>query len=525
MKKWKKRLIIILVLILVLAIAAVVFIRIRKSKQTSTHVEAPKTTSLKTGELDERVTASGTVQPTDEKSIFIELSQTVDQVYAEVGDKVEEGQLLVTYDIADDKKQLEDKVKSAQISLSNANIELSSLSQSADGTKLIDLKSAVSTAQKALDDSNKSYTDNETDITDAKKDVDYDEQMLALGGVSQSDYDDAVKKYNDLVNNRATLKSAISNNELTLEKAQLALSNGQSPLNDTSTKESYEKQKNTVASAQMALEEAQTNLSKLSEATYSPIAGTITQSSAVAGQMLTDSTAIMKIADLTQLDVLAYVSEYDISKVAVGQEVELTTDGIEGVTYHGHVTKIEPSAQSQSTISGSETVVPVLVHMDDNDDLIKPGFAFDMEIIVKDVSDANYVPVSSVMKDSTNSTYYVFKVGSDNKLKKTTVEIGVTNDSYMQVTSGLEASDVILESPDSSTKDGADLMNYATTVKSSATSSSSSSGGLLDGLLGGGGGGAPSGGGPGGGGGGMPSGGGPSGGGGTTHTSGTTKAN
>lgn len=509
MKKWKKRVIIVLIAVLVVGIAAaILIIRTRKAKQSSTKIVPPTTVKVQNGNIEQRVTASGTVQAHDEESIFIELSEDVKEVYSDVGDKVEKGQLLVTYDTDDDKKELEDKVKAAQITLDNAQLELNQMVKPAEGTELIGLQSAVQSAQKDLDSANKAYSDNEDDIKDDEKDMDYYKQMLSLGGISQSDYDDFIKKYNDLVKNRTTLQSTIESNKLALQKAQLSLDYGKNRLEDSSTKESYKKQLNAVDSAKMSLDEAKTNLSKLAEATYSPISGTILTSSAVAGQMLTDSTAIMTVADLTDLDVLAYVSEYDIAKVQVGQKVELTSDGIENKTYHGTVTDIKPSAESKSTVSGSETVVPVLVHMDDNDDLIKPGFEFDMEIIVTSLTNVNYIPISAVMKNTENNTYYVYVVGENNILKKKTVEVGTSNDTNMELKSGLSSDDVIFESPDSSVKEGANLMDYAT-VQQSSSSSSSSSGGLLDSLFGGGnksGGGGPSGGGPSGGGGGMPSG-------------------
>ena len=304
-----------------------------------------------------------------------------------------------------------------------------------------------------------------------------------------------IRSIETLVADKAQLEKDVESCKLSLEKAQINLSNGQTTLATTSEQNSYQKQLNSVETAKMDLETAQENLAKLTEATYSPISGTIIESSAVEGQMFTDSTAIMKIADLSNLDVLAYVSEYDIAKVQVGQQVELTTDGIEDEVFHGTVTKIEPVAESQGTISGSETVVPVLVHLDDADDRIKPGFSFDMEIIVTDLSGTDYIPISAVVKDSETDTYYVYVVGDDeNKtLEKREVEIGTASDMYIQILSGLEAGEEILESPDSTTEAGKSLNDYATEVTVNAqqeTSSDESS--ILDGVTGGG---APAGGG------------------------------
>lgn len=490
---------------LVVVIVGGVFIKGAGSAKAETKTVLPSVTEIMNGDIDERVTASGTVQAADEYSIFIELSQEVKEVYAEVGDEVKEGDLLVTYEIDDTKKELENKVKQAEITLENAQLTLSELVAPTEETELIDLQNQVLSAEKTLSETEKTLADTEADIAELEQNLSYYKELLDIGSISKQEYDDYNKEYETLVADKAQLEKDVESCKLSLEKAQINLSNGQTTLATTSEQNSYKKQLNSVETAQMDLETAQENLAKLTEATYSPISGTIIESSAVEGQMLTDSTAIMKIADLSNLDVLAYVSEYDIAKVQVGQQVELTTDGIEDEVFHGTVTKIEPVAESQGTISGSETVVPVLVHLDDADERIKPGFSFDMEIIVTDLSGTDYIPISAVVKDSQTDTYYVYVVGDDeNKtLEKREVEIGTASDMYIQILSGLEAGEQILESPDSTTEAGKSLNDYATEVTVNAqqeTSSDESS--ILDGVTGGGG--APAGGGMPGGGGGRP---------------------
>ncbi|MCJ7854949.1 efflux RND transporter periplasmic adaptor subunit [Lachnospiraceae bacterium NSJ-143] len=505
MKGRKK--VIIIAAVAVIAAAAVVLAKGRGGKKAEAAPIPPSTVSVETGDIEQRVTASGTVQAADEHSIFIELSQEVEEVFAEVGDYVEEGQILVTYDIDDDRTELEDKVKSAQISLDNANLELSKIVDPAEGTELLELKSKVMSAQQSFDDAQKKLSDNAEDIADAREDLDYAGQMLDLGGISQSEYDSYEKTYNDLVKETSTLEDNLKSAELAFETAQLNLTNGQDRLNDPSTLNSYKKQLNTVETAKMNLKQAQDNLAKLTEASYSPVSGTVIESSAVEGQMLTDSTAIMKLADLTNLDVMAYVSEYDIAKIAVGQNVELMSDGIEDTVYHGTVTKIEPVAESKGTISGSETVVPVLVHMTDNDSLVKPGMEFDMEFITVSLENTDYIPVSAVMKDTKNNSYYVFAVNDSGILEKRTVEIGVSSDMYMQLISGIEKGDAIVESPDSNMEEGKSLMDYASAGAAGGSQKPDTEGSLLDGVMPGGGnsgGGAPGGGGPGGGMGGGP---------------------
>lgn len=474
------------------------------------NIKLPETTTLQMGDLSQRVTASGTVKAADEHSIFIELSQEVGTVYAEVGDKVEEGQLLVTYNIADTKKELENKVTSAQINLENAQLALSDLSSPATGTELIELQSQVTNAEKTLNDTNIELTNCDTKILQAQTTADKakttmqnNEELLKVGGISQKEYDDSVQSYDDTMialeqakTEKQSKEQSLTTAQMALEKAKLNLENGQNKYNDVSTANSIKKQQNAVKTAQINLEEAKNNLSKLTEATYSPITGTVIESNAVEGQMLTDSTVMMKVADLSNLDVNALVSEYDIAKVNVGQKVEMTSDGIEGVTYTGIVTKIEPSASSQTTMSGSETVVPVTVHMNAPDDLVKPGFSFDMEIIVQDLSEVNYIPISAVTKEKDETTY-VYIVDEDDTLKKQKVTLGTESDMYIQVIDGLTKDNKIISSPTDSMKEGTSIMDYSTTsVQKSDEKESGSS--ILDSVTPSGGGGGMQGG-PGGG--------------------------
>lgn len=457
----------------------------------------PETTTLQKGDLSQRITASGTVKAADEQSIFIELSQEVETVYAELGDKVEEGQLLVTYNIVDDKKELQNKVSESSINLENAKISLSDLTAPTSESELLELQTQVVNAKKTISDTELEIANYDTKISqleitmnNAEKTMKNNEQLLAVGGVSQKEYDDSVESYNNAVidweqaqKEKQSKEASLESQELALQKAEVNLEKGQNPQSETSTANAIKKQENAIKSAQLNLQQAQENLTKLTEATYSPITGTVIESNAVEGQMLTDSTVIMKVADLTNLDVDALVSEYDIAKVQVGQKVELTSDGIEDKVYMGTVTKIEPSASSQSTMSGTETVVPVTVHMDAPDDLVKPGFSFDMEIIVTDLSDTNYVPVSAVMKEKDESTY-VYTVDAQQMIQKTPVVLGTYSDTTVEVKEGLTEDDTIITSPIDTMKPNTPLSDYAATVTVD-TSAKKEGSSILDSVTGG----------------------------------------
>lgn len=476
-----------------------------------TQTKLPDISVVEKGDLSKRVTASGTTVAADPVSIFIELSQEVEEVFAEVGDKVNEGDLLVTYDIEDTQRELKDKLAEANATVENAQISLSELSAPVEGAELLELQNQVVNAEKNIKDTQSqidSYdikiSQAQTEVDNAKKTMEDNAELLMVGGISQQEYDNAQQAYQKAIdtltqtqNDKQTAELSLQTAELSLQKAQLNLEESQNKTSSTATQNSIKKQQNTLETAQRNVSSIQYDINKLTAATYSPISGTVIESNAVEGQMLTDSTVMMKIADLSNLDVEAYVSEYDIAQIEIGQKVEMTSDGIEGKIYTGTVTKIEPTASTQSTMSGSETVVPIVVHMDNPDELMKPGFSLDLEIIVQDLSDAVYVPLSAVGKNKDNS-YYVYKVNENDVLQKTDVTLGSTNDTSAVIESGITVGEKIITSPTEDMTDGANLSDFATAVEQRKEQDSS----ILNNM----GGNMPNGGSgmPGGGGGGMP---------------------
>lgn len=491
----KKKIIALGIVVILVAGASGVYAKGLFGSGSDETVKLPDVSVVEKGDLSKRVTASGTTVAADPVSIFIELSQEVEEVFAEVGDKVQEGDLLVTYDIADTQRELSDKLADANVTVENAQIALSELTTPAEGAELLELESQVVSAEKTIEDTKNEISNYEiqisqaqTEVDNAKKTMDNYAELLLVGGVSQQEYDDAKDTYQKALdtltqtqNNKAAKELSLQTAELSLEKAKLNLENGKNK-NDAETLNSVKKQQNTLETAQRSVASIQYDISKLTSATYSPISGTVIESNAVEGQMLTDSTVMMKIADLSNLDVEAYVSEYDIAQIQVGQKVEMTSDGIEGKVYTGTVTKIEPTASTQSTMSGSETVVPIVVHMDNPDELMKPGFSLDLEIIVEDLSDVVYVPLSAVGKND-DGTYYVYKVNENNVLEKTTVILGSTNDTSAVIESGLSVGDTIVTSPTEEMADGALLSDFATTVTQQTQPEQNSS--VLDSMGGG----------------------------------------
>ena len=141
----KKRLI---AFICILAVGGGAYYVFKDNNTVEVMERMPSVATLQKGDLSKRVTATGTARASEENSIFIELSQEVEEVFVEVGDKVSAGDLLVTYNIEDTKKELETKIRQAEINYENSQLALEDIIKPASDTELIDLKNQIISAEK-----------------------------------------------------------------------------------------------------------------------------------------------------------------------------------------------------------------------------------------------------------------------------------------------------------------------------------------------------------------------------------------
>ena len=216
-----------------------------------------------------------------------------------------------------------------------------------------------------------------------------------------------------------------------------------------------------VDQAQEKIESAQSNADNKQE-TYdnytitAPISGQVITKNVKAGDKIARSSSsststLAVIYDLSEVTFEMSVDELDVGRVKVGQTVNVTADAIEGKTFTGKVTNIS----LQSSQSNGVTNYPVTVTLDEVGDLL-PGMNVGGTIILHQVDDALMIPVDSLMRgnrvyvkdDSVTRQQGNIPAG----FKAVDVETGISNDDYVQITSGLsEGDEVYVDSASSNT--------------------------------------------------------------------------
>jgi len=141
---------------------------------------------------------------------------------------------------------------------------------------------------------------------------------------------------------------------------------------------------------------------------------------------------LLEIVNLQQLELEAAVPSSEISKVAIGQRVELRIEGL-SQRFDGKVVRINPATQA-----GSRSV-PVYVQVANPQNLLRVGMFVDGRLLLSSKAGVVTLPQSAVRK--VNDGSFVFAI-VNNKIERLPVTLGNTglvgDDHHIEITSGLE---------------------------------------------------------------------------------------
>ena len=163
------------------------------------------------------------------------------------------------------------------------------------------------------------------------------------------------------------------------------------------------------------------------------------------GATIRQRQAIVKIPDTSEMKVEIKVHESYVNQVRVGQTAFVVLDSLPDDHFRGEVTKIAvlPDAQSRYGNNNLKVYATEIVITDDLPD-VKPGVSARAEIVITNLEDVLKVPIQCVTTYNGNQVCYVKGLGGP---KATPVEIGLFNNKFIEIQSGLSPGDRILLAP------------------------------------------------------------------------------
>lgn len=152
-----------------------------------------------------------------------------------------------------------------------------------------------------------------------------------------------------------------------------------------------------VVASEVAVENARIALDDTD--VRAPMTGTIIEKLVEKGQVISSptmdvggGTLLLKMADLSQVQVKALVNETDIGKIRPNLPVKVTVTSYPNQPFDGEVLKVEPQAMAEQTV----TTFSVMMILNNTNGLLRPGMNADVEIRVAERLDAVAVPTAAL---------------------------------------------------------------------------------------------------------------------------------
>lgn len=154
-----------------------------------------------------------------------------------------------------------------------------------------------------------------------------------------------------------------------------------------------------IERAESSLEEAQDFLNKT--VLYAPMDGTISKLDSELGERVVGTgsfagTEIMRVADLSNMEVRIEVSETDIVNVKVKDKAIVEVDAMPDEKFEGFVSQISSSAANVRQNNDQLTTFEVRIKLTNPSPKLRPGMTATADIETKTVEDAISVPMQSV---------------------------------------------------------------------------------------------------------------------------------
>jgi HlyD family secretion protein len=252
------------------------------------------------------IEATGTIETVD-VVLSSKTNGEIKELRINEGERVRQGDTVMTIDTETLQLQLKQQESGAE--MSRAQLDLLR-----NGAR----KEDIALAESSLNQAQVNYDQAKTDLDRLKK-------LYQTQTITKKQYDDAVSHFN------------LMNDQL------------------SSAKENYTKMKNYARPEEIKQAEAKLNQSIASAGLIkknindsyiiSPLNGIVVKKYFEVGETVSPMSSLVKISDLTNVELYIYVTELELGKIKLGQKAEVSVDAFKDKKFEGRVTYISPEAE------------------------------------------------------------------------------------------------------------------------------------------------------------------------------------
>ncbi|HRJ43717.1 MAG TPA: efflux RND transporter periplasmic adaptor subunit, partial [Caldilineaceae bacterium] len=431
---------------------------------TQEQLNATTTQIRSAADVTAQVSAAGNIQLASKQFVVLQTSGIVQEVAVRVGDDVSAGDLLVALN----PDNAEKAVERVLLNLASAQVSLAKLYDDTDPADIASAEADLESAQEKLADLRTGPGERELAASRAsasagwakyndllagpsaakltqlstnmrKMEVALDEARRAyekvawrpdVGETAQSaamqkatiDYENAKAAYDDSTAPASTgdVQSALSQAQnaqkqlddllegasaAEIAAAQAQVASKEAKLSDLRAGPDA----NAVESAQIAVDKAFLDLQDAAAdlaATrlFAPVDATVQAVNLTLGQQVGTGSSAVTLARRDNLELAVNVAEVDVSKINLGQPVQIALDALPGESFDGEVVIVAPAAESQSGVVN----YPVTIRLINPDKRVLAGMTAVATIIDESVSAGWLVPADAIA--TTNGTSQVMVV-------------------------------------------------------------------------------------------------------------------
>ncbi len=485
--KKHKLLTVLLILILIAAIVAGVIWR-GKGKKTQMQTMTIETARIEKMDLTNSVSVTGTLATANGKTASTTLKDIkVTKVYVEVGDEVQEGDIICTFDSSDIEDALADAKNNYAVNrqldaldnyetqyqdtVSDAENSLQDAKDTRDAYKNA-YANAQTAEQEALDKLNSVKAQYDTDSLKNAYDqaasalksaieavdstvtiTDLESYLSSVNGSLPESCSSAYSAYQNAKAAYGEAQKAVSEAQSAYEQAQAAASQAYSAYSQAQSareqaqdqydstveqaEKTYEKAKlqDQLVSDDDALNKIEDYEEQLSDCTvYASMSGTITALNVEEDNVFAGGT-IYEIQDVHNFIVDATVDEYDVVNLEKGQTAYVKTDSLGDEELEGEVTYVAPTGTTGQTMGSNSGTASyeIQITLNEPQDKLRAGMTASVSIALEESRDALAVPYDCVQTNADgDSVIYVDDNGEKKEVKVTT---GIETDYYTEVIS------------------------------------------------------------------------------------------
>jgi HlyD family secretion protein len=248
------------------------------------------------------------------------------------------------------------------------------------------------------------------------------------------------------------LQSAIEESDRALRRAQLKAGADviQAEAKHRAGESEYERQKDKLAKLDEQIKKAKI---------YAPTGGLVIHATTAdgggwrsrnepldEGQTVRERQELIYLPTANEMTAEVRVHESNLNKIKAGMGVRITVEALNGATFTGHITRIAPLPDAQSSFMNPDLKEYVTqIEIEGATPTLRTGMTCQAEIMVANFENATYVPVQSVFMVKGKPTAFISKGEGDYEERE--VVIGLDNNRMLQIASGLKPGENVLMTP------------------------------------------------------------------------------